>query len=448
VLLFILGFMFTVALNGTYEFVRKRELEQAVERVRQNINNPDLQEILLELQSEQNIIAMARHEYVLYPVQLPPDQLPWRRELPDGENTGNATTRIVFDGENTGNASTRIVFNRSMSDVLTRTEDFTLSDGTEITVAFAATISALGTTMHALQIQLYIVSFIMFILSIIVAAIISKKISKPIEEINNSAKKLAAGNFNTRFDGKGFLEIKELSDTLNKTAKELSKVENLRRELMANVSHDLRTPLALIYSYAEMMHDFPDEITRAQTKTIIDETKRMTSLVNDILDISQLESGGIVLKKSEFNLTASISKTIAALNELVKADGYRINFTHENEIKMNADEIKITQAFYNLLINAITYSGNEKEITVRQIFSDASETVRIEVEDFGEGISAENLPYVWERYYKIEKNHKRPITGTGLGLSIVKRIIENHGGKYGVISELGKGSMFWLELSR
>ena len=109
-----------------------------------------------------------------------------------------------------------------------------------------------------------------------------------------------------------------------------------------------------------------------------------------------------------------------------------------------ADKVKITQAFYNLLINAINYTGKDKSIKVRQTISDGS--VRIEVTDTGEGIPEENLPYIWDRYYKVDKTHKRAVTGTGLGLSIVKKVIELHGGEYGVQSQVGMGSTFWFSL--
>ena len=240
------------------------------------------------------------------------------------------------------------------------------------------------------------------------------------------------------------MEIKELSDTLNTAAKELSKVDGLRRELIANISHDLRTPLALIYSYAEMMHDFPSEVTPEQSQIIMDETKRLTSLVNDMLDISIIEAGVSKLNKANYNLTESLRKTITRISELIKNDGYKIDFEYSKDIYVFADEVKITQAFYNLLLNAITHGGNDKIISVRQGMSDNA--VKIEVIDHGEGIKQSDLPYTWERYYKIDKKHKRPVIGTGLGLSIVKKVIEMHEGQCGVESEEGKGSIFWFQI--
>lgn len=407
-LLVILWFFQTVLLTDMYKFIRKGELQKAVVLVKQNIDNADLQIILDGLAHDKEIVVMSTQEF------KPP-------------------FKPARDGRG-----------RHEPESITQTEVFMLQDGRSVSLTFYAMISPVDATVSTLQIQLYVITCLMVLLAVIIAIIIAKHISKPIEDINSSAKMLASGNFDTHFNGRGFLEIKELSDTLNATAIELSKAETLRRELMANVSHDLRTPLSLIYSYAEMMHDFPDEITPEQTQTIMDETKRLTSLVNDVLNVSQLETGTMKIVKSVYNLTESIGSTIDRTAELVKRDGYLLHFEYDEAVYVNADESKITQAFYNLLINAIHYNGNEKTVTVCQSVSDG--TVKIEVIDSGKGIAAEDMPYIWDRYYKVDKKHKRAITGTGLGLSIVKKIIELHDGSCGVISEIDQGSTFWIKL--
>ncbi len=404
-LLIILWLFQTVFLDDMYKFIRKQEIEKAIELVAAHIESPDLQMIIIELNETKEIMVSPTINPGIRPVSRDPKARP---------------------------------------PMVTITQDqvFTLSDGGEISLTFHAMVSPVDATVDTLRVQLYIITAVMVLLSVGLAFLLAKRVSKPIVDINESAKVLAAGSYQTQFDGHGFLEIKELSDTLNRAATELSKVERLRRELMANISHDLRTPLALIYSYAEMMHDFPAEITPEQTQTIMDETKRLSSLVNDILDVSRLETGTVELNKSRYNLTQSIKATIDRVAELVKREGYRLFFEANSDVYVNADELKITQALYNLLINAITHGGGDKIITVRQRLSEGF--VIIEVADNGEGINPQDLPYIWDRYYKVDKNHKRPIMGTGLGLSIVKKIIDNHGGSYGVSSEVGTGSVFWF----
>lgn len=402
----------TVLLTNMYQAIRKSELQKAVTLVKQNIDNPDLQSILGELERDKEIIIMPTQEFT------PPQGY----ELSEGRPQ---------DGRGIPRPET-----------ITQTEVFTMLDGKSVSLTFYAMISPVEATTATLQIQLYIITGIMVLLAVIIAMVIAKKISKPIEDINNGAKLLASGKYDTQFSAKGFLEIQELSDTLSTAATELSKVESLRRELLANVSHDLRTPLALIYSYAEMMHDFPNEIAPEQTQVIMDETQRLTSLVNDVLDMSQLENGTMELTRTHFNLTETISSVIDRMSELVKREGFVLRFDHGEDVYVKADQGKITQAFYNLLINAIHYSGEEKVVTIRQHVTDGM--VRIEVIDSGIGIDPKDLPYIWDRYYKVDKKHKRAVTGTGLGLSIVKKIIALHGGTCGVQSETPKGSMFWF----
>ena len=313
-----------------------------------------------------------------------------------------------------------------------------------VAVIINAVISPVNATVTTLRYQLYFISGIMILLAVILAIIIARRVSRPIEEINKGAMTLAKGNYDTRFSGKGFYEIVELSETLNTAAIELGKVETLRRELLANVSHDMRTPLSLIYGYAEMMNDFPGEITPEHIKTIMDETQRLTSLINDVLEISKLETDMDRLYISGFNLTKNILETTQRVEELLRSEGYQIIFESGVDAYVDADEIKINRAFYNLLVNAVNYSGDNRVISVTQTVSE--NYVRISVTDGGEGIAEDDLPFIWDRYYKSSKKHRRAVTGTGLGLSIVKKVIELHGGSYGVQSEFGAGSTFWFEL--
>jgi len=407
-LLIILWIFQTVFLSDMYKLIRKAEIKKAIVLVEKNIDSPKLKDVLYELEVSKEIIVRPTMDF-----------------SPPISNIPNK-------------------FDRRRPESITKEKKFVLKNGSEISLTFYAMITPVEATVSTLRMQLFIITGIMILLTTLIAMIISKHISNPIEQVNKSAKNLAKGNYETEFHGRGFLEIKELSDTLNAAAKELSKVERLRRELLANVSHDLRTPLSLIYSYAEMMHDFPKEVTPEQCEIIMNETKRLTSLVNDMLDISSLETGITKLNKRYYNLTESLNSTVKRINELAKKDGYQLCFEYDRELSVYADEVKITQAFYNLLLNAINYGGEDKKVIVRQIIKENS--VRIEVIDHGEGISPNDLPFIWERYYKVDKKHKRPVMGTGLGLTIVKKVIEMHNGEYGVESEVGKGSIFWFEL--
>lgn len=300
-------------------------------------------------------------------------------------------------------------------------------------------------TVQTLRVELIWITAVMVVLSLMIALLISRQISKSFIKINDSAKEMAKGKLDVYFEGDDYREIAELSATLNATAAELYKNEKFRRELIANVSHDLRTPLTMIIAYAEVMRDLPGENSPENVQVVIDEAQRLTNLVNDMLDISKLQAGVMQMNASEYNLTESIESVFGRYNKLKEPEGYNISFEYDKKVIIEADEYKIFQVIYNLVNNAINYTGENKTVLVRQHI--VKDKVRIEVIDNGEGIAPENIKYVWERYYKVDKTHKRALMGTGLGLSIVKNILELHKAAYGVESEVGKGSTFWFELA-
>jgi len=336
------------------------------------------------------------------------------------------------------------MFNRYNEETVTWFKIIQNASGAERVLILSALITPVDATVHTLRIQFVYISVILILLSLVIAWILSRNISHSIIRVNSTAKKLAKANYDVTFDAKDYREIAELSETLNYAAKELKKTEKFQQELLANVSHDLRTPLTMIIAYAEVIRDLPGENTPENVQVVIDEAKRLTALVNDMLDVSKLQAGVLILEKKEYNLTKSIHSVLNRFKKLTQQNGYRICFDYQEQVWVEADEYKINQVVYNLINNAISYTGADQSVLVRQI--QKGEIVRIEVIDTGIGIAKEDLPYVWERYYKVDKTHKRAVMGTGLGLSIVKNILKLHGANYGVNSEVGKGSIFWFEL--
>ncbi len=323
----------------------------------------------------------------------------------------------------------------------------TLDDGTELMVISDVQVTPLDSTISILKGQLEVTSVLALIFSLIVSFIISRNISRPIVKLNDAALELARGKFDTEFSGKGYREIEELSDTLNYTARELGKANEFQRELLANVSHDLRTPLTMIGGYAEVMRDIPGENTPENVQVIIDETKRLTAFVNNILDLSKLQSGFETLKYDAVCITDMLESIRTRYFNLTKNDGYTVEIQADDDAYVRCDEAKISQAFYNLMDNAVNHTGEDKTVVIRQIVTDKK--VRIEISDSGEGIAPEELPYIWDRYYRAKKTaHKRAVVGSGIGLSIVKSIFELHKLLYGVESEIGKGTTFWVEFDR
>lgn len=321
------------------------------------------------------------------------------------------------------------------------------SQGREVILYIFSPLYPVESTVDILANQLIYVTIISLILAFGLSFIISNRITKPIVNITNSASKLAEGNHNVSFSGGNYSEIIRLADTLNFTSKELTKAENLQKDLIANVSHDLRTPLTMIKSYAEMIRDLSgdnSEKRKAHIQVIIEEAERLNLLVGDLLVLSKMHSGVETLHPSVFNIRETILSILNSYALYVEQEGYHINFICDADSYISGDEIRLKQVISNLVDNAIRYCGDDKIITIS--LKEVNEYVRFEVSDNGKGIPKEELDHIWERYYKASTNHMREISGTGLGLSIVKEILLLHHAKFGVESTLGFGSTFWFQL--
>ena len=305
----------------------------------------------------------------------------------------------------------------------------------------------LNSTISIINRQIIIVSAMLLILGLGISYFLARLIETPIVRIIKSAKKFGEGDYSAKFDGHGYTETEILADTLNYAAEEISKVDSLRRDLIANISHDLRTPLTMVKAYAEMIRDLSGdnpEKRREHIGIIIEESDRLAALVNDILDLSKLESGTTELNYSSFSITKKIHEIMGRYTLLSEQNGYKFFVTTKSDFVIEADIIKIEQVLYNLINNAINYTGENKTVYITQLIKD-DDTARIEITDTGKGIEPELLPLIFDRYYRAEKS-RREVIGTGLGLSIVKQILKQHNFKFGVRSELEIGSTFWFEV--
>ncbi len=319
--------------------------------------------------------------------------------------------------------------------------------------AFISTsLEPIDSTVKILVEQLIIVSSIVLLLSFGLAYFISKRLSNPIVKISKAATRIAAGNFQTKFNSNSdIVELVELTEALNEMKDELQKTEELQRDLMANVSHDLKTPLTMIKAYAEMIRDLhynQPEKRNQSLHVIIAEVDRLTLLVNDILTLSKMQVALEQVVPSTFDLVQLIKEILKRFTIYSLKDGYQFIFEHEDlpTLIITADKKKIEQVIYNLLINALNYTGKDQKIIVR--VQEEATNYLIEIIDSGKGIAKKELPHIWEKYYKDKKNHKRNIYGTGLGLAIVKHILVLHQYSYGVISKKGQGTTFYFKLPK
>ena len=319
---------------------------------------------------------------------------------------------------------------------------------TDTCIVIVSSIDPIDATTNVLKSQLIYVTIIALLISSIISIFLSRKISYPIKEMTKTANKLAQGNYDIEFKKAGYLEIDELADTLNYATKKLSETDKVRKELIANVSHDLKTPLTMIKAYSEMIRDLSGdnrEKRQEHLSVIIEETDRLTRLVSDMMDLSKIESGVDVVTKTSFNLSEVVKKIVNGF-DIIKYKNCSIKMDVPNEAFVLADKTKIEQVVYNLVANAISHSGENKLIHIK--ISTLGKRAKFSVEDNGPGISNEDLKNIWNRYYQASNTFKRTSKGTGLGLSIVKNILDKHNSNYGVESVVGKGSIFYFDLEK
>jgi len=305
----------------------------------------------------------------------------------------------------------------------------------------------IDSTISILQQQFIYVTIIVFVLFSIVSLIISSRLSKPIINMKKEAIKLAHGNYDVKFEKGEFTEFTELAETLNYTSEELKKMDELRKDLIANVSHDIKTPLTMIKAYAEMIKDISGDNKKKREQhldVILDEVNHLDHLVQDMTQLSQFQSNVVTLQTKNFNVVDLVNESLRLLDGLIKSNKIQVQIFAPKEVIVIGDPLKIKQVLINFINNAIKFIGKDNQLVIQILCEE--ETVRIEVIDHGIGISSDDLPYIWDRYFKIDKHHHRNVAGTGLGLSIASAILKSHGCNFGVTSELDKGSVFWFEM--
>ena len=457
----------TLFYGSFYKAIKTKNLTTCASSIENNIDHSDLQRLIITIstQNDVDVILCTHDEFANF--QRSRASIVSDSSLIDEMTTAQLNERFVRarnnggtfieiiknDGDERKALSKEGGFEGEMPELESDREErliysasFTDDGGTEYLLLLESVVTPSRSTTQTLLYQLRIIMVILILIAIVMTVIFSKMLAKPLENINNSAKELAEGNYDVVFAGSGYREVEQLSDTLNYATSELRQVDQMRKDLIANVSHDLRTPLTLITGYGEVMKDIPGENTPENIQIIIDEATRLTNLVNDLIDISKIEAGTMKLDASVFCITDTIKEMFGRYNKLKEQDGYSFTLEHDQDVYVYADQLKISQVIYNLVNNAVNYCGESKEITVRQTCYD--NRVRIEVIDNGPGIPPEKLKNIWDRYYKVDKSHQSAKIGTGLGLSIVKTVLKLHKAQYGVFSKVGKGTVFWFELYR
>ena len=318
--------------------------------------------------------------------------------------------------------------------------------GKKIYLYVAESTEFLSVIMRETRIRIWFIAVFVFLISFAISSALAGFLVAPLAVMREKTNRFARGDFGVDFlDGAYGGEIVELAQTLNFARDEISKADKMQKELIANVSHDFKTPLTMIKSYASMIREISGDIPEKRNKhalVIEEEADRLTALVNDVLELSKLASGIGELKLVDINLSSCVYEILNRFEYLSETQGYQFIVDVDDGIYTRADELKISQVLYNLIGNAVNYTGEDKRVFISLKRDGVG--AKFSVRDTGKGIKEEDIPSIWERYYRSSEAHKRPVKGTGLGLSIVKSALEKHGFIYGVRSQVGKGSEFYV----
>lgn len=459
----------TVFLQNFYDNMMKRNIREAAEKIASNADSPEIFDIIDRLSLEDSLLVYITDDdgdiiyssdaYQPYfrqnsrqnfgPERENPShrgeesgkQLWSSRSLPD--NFDDFLESLAKDESGTvaytfGNAyifGTRIRF----------MEDDDDDDDREDAVLYVAgTLGAVGAAASIIRVQLLWVTGLSLVLAFIIAWLIARRFAAPVNQLNDQARMLSRDQYEDHFS-RGFCrELDELNDSLSQSARELAAARDYQKELLANVSHDLRTPLTMIKGYAEMIRDisWEDETQReADCAVIIKEADRMTALVNEILEYSRLQEKDLEPVFSDVDLSRLTAETVERFRPLAQKSGVEIDRQIAPDCTVRGNRELLERALFNLIDNAVRHSA-ERDMPVTVTVSRDAGRVRLDVRDQGEGIDPQELPHIWEKYYT---NRQRGNQGvSGLGLAIVKQIAGIHGAEVRAESQKGYGSTFSL----
>ena len=318
------------------------------------------------------------------------------------------------------------------------------TSGGEYTVLVTTSLVHVAEAGRVLSTVLPMAAALIFAFAMTAAWLFSEWFTKPLRQLSSAARQMALGNYAVQVDTRRSDELGDLARDFNHMASEVQHSSQMQRDLLANVSHDLRTPLTLIKGYAETVRDITgdDKAHRdEQMNIIVDETDRLTALVSSVMELSKVTSGAEKCEKVHFDMGQLCDEVSERYDAVGAQNGWQLKLElPDEELPVYADPNMMQRALHNLLGNAMHHIGKDGIFILRA--QRCTEGVRVEVEDHGPGISADDLPYIFDRYYRSRSDAGKQ--GTGLGLSITKAIFQQHGFRFGVQSAIGMGTTFWF----
>lgn len=301
-----------------------------------------------------------------------------------------------------------------------------------------------GQASEVIRTQMPLIAVLLLAISVVAAIWLSRWFTRPILAVSSAAREMAKGNYAVRVTPCTNDELGALAEDFNAMAREVERAAEAQRDLIANVSHDLRTPLTLIKGYAETVRDLTGDDSEkrgAQLSVIVDEVDRLSALVNSVMELSRYSSGAEKPRLVRFDLAQLCEEAASRYENVCEQNGYTLEVDADEPCPVTADPDGMSRVVHNLLANALHHVGPDGWLAVRAK-PEADGAVRVEVEDHGAGIPKEDLSRLFDKYYRSRADAGK--TGTGLGLSITKAILIQHGFAFGVNSEPGKGSTFWF----
>lgn len=317
-------------------------------------------------------------------------------------------------------------------------------------VVFAVAPMTAGFTNYAMNIlKMFIFACLMaFSVGFIAVYFLTASLIKPLHDMSEATKAYAEGDFGPRVKVKGDNELAELVRAFNKMASDLSLLESSRRSFVANVSHELKTPMTTIGGFIDGILDgtIPESQQKHYLSIVSDETKRLSRLVTAMLNMSKIEAGELKLNPKAFDISAEIFNVLLSFEQIIERKHIEISgLDRLHSVTVTADEDMIHQVIYNLVDNAVKFTENG---TISVFADDDENATLIKVVNTGAGISSEEREKIFERFYKVDKSRSYDVKGAGLGLYICKTIVEMHGGSIGCNSEEGKYTEFWFAIPK
>lgn len=309
--------------------------------------------------------------------------------------------------------------------------------------------SILKEMVFVLKLFISLASIGIVLIAVGMIVILSKKMTKPLLEMKEATNEMAKGDYKQHLDVKGKDELAQLADSIQSLGEQLQYYEDTRNEFLASVSHELRTPLTYLTGYSDILikgRIVDKQEQQTYLKIINEEAKRVTHLVNDLFDMSKIQTGQFQLKKEYVNLIKLVEKVIQNLKPVAEGKGLSILFNPMIDLPvLYLDPNRMEQVIYNLIENAIKYSDQGE---IRVSLEGDKEFIFIKIEDQGIGVPEKELSRIWERFYRVEKSRARKTGGTGLGLYVVKEIVQLHGGQIEAKSVEGKGTTMIIKFKR